>query len=146
MGIVVAAEAKIPEEAGGRELISIRKRHPGLIVQLLTLRRFPSSRALTMIGEQTLRASRTGSLVASKPEVDLMLRIVGTTQIATAIKKSGYRTKGRKLLVAAGPPSEVASLRKELATSKDYVILESDEMSDDDLAAVERAALLGTRS
>lgn len=146
MVALVAAEAKIGEEEGDRELLSIRRRHPMLVVQLMTLRRFPSNRALMMIGEQTLRASRTDSLVAAKPEVDLMLRITGTSQIATAMRKSGYRAKGRKLLVALGPTRKVARLREELAKSPNYSILENDELQDADLAAVERAALLGTRS
>ncbi len=101
-------------------LLSLRKRHPGLIVQLVSLKKVPESRTITMIGQQTLRAAETGALLAAKPEVDLLLRLAGTTQIALAIEESGYRAKGEMLLVAAGPPRRLSGLRKELVGDPIY--------------------------
>lgn len=145
MESVIAARAGSAEATEDR-LLSLRGRHPGLIIQLVTLKRLPGNRVVAMIGQQTLRAARTGALLAAKPEVDLLLRLAGTTQIAVAIKEAGYRAKGKKLLVAAGPSEEVESLEEELAEQKGYEVLKGEEIDADGLAMVERAAVLGTRS
>ena len=51
---------------------------------------------------------KTGALLAAKPEVDLLLRLAGTTQIALAIEEAGYRARGPMILVAAGPAHGVS--------------------------------------
>ena len=142
---VIAVRAGSAEATEDR-LSSLRGRHPGLFIQLVTLKRLPGNRTVAMIGQQTLRAARTGALLAAKPEVDLLLRLAGTTQIAVAIKEAGYRAKGEKLLVAAGPSEEVESLEEELAGQNGYEVLKGEEIDADGLAMVERAAVLGTRS
>ncbi len=143
---VIAAEARLAPGAAETELLVLRRRHPGLIIQLLTLEEIPGNRTISMIGLQTLRAAKTGALLAAKPEVDLLLRLAGTTQIAVAIEKVGYKAKGKLLLVAAGTAGSVARLRKELVDNASYKVMEGEEIGNDGLAMVERAALLGTRS
>jgi tRNA threonylcarbamoyladenosine modification (KEOPS) complex Cgi121 subunit len=143
---VLAARVRLVSREGDAELLMLRKRNPGLCIQLLTMARIPAKQAITMVGQQTLRAAKTDALLATKPEVDLLLRMSGTTQIAVAIQRSGYRAKGKKLLVAVGPRSGVERLRKELSGDPSYDVLEDGEMGAEDLAFVERAALLGTRS
>jgi tRNA threonylcarbamoyladenosine modification (KEOPS) complex Cgi121 subunit len=138
--------AKASPRATEWRLLSLRGRHPDLIIQLVTLKSIPGNRAVAMIGQQTLRAAKTGALLAAKPEVDLLLRLAGTTQIAVAIKEAGYRAKGEKLLVAAGPVGEVERLEEELAGDAGYEVLRGEEIDAEGLAMVERAAVLGTRS
>jgi tRNA threonylcarbamoyladenosine modification (KEOPS) complex Cgi121 subunit len=143
---VLAAKARLESAEAEPVLLSLRKRHPDLIIQLVRLKEVPESRIIAMIGQQTLRAAETGALLAAKPEVDLLLRLAGTTQIAMAIKESGYRATGEMLLVAAGPARRLSSLRKKLVADPSYKVLEGDTVSAPGLAMVERAALLGTRS
>jgi tRNA threonylcarbamoyladenosine modification (KEOPS) complex Cgi121 subunit len=142
-GVIAARASAAAAEAS---LLSLRGRHPGLIIQLVTLKSLPGNRTVAMIGQQTLRAAKTGALLAARPEVDLLLRLAGTTQIAVAIKEAGYRAKGEKLLVAAGPAAELESLEEELAGDPGYEVLKGEEIGAEGLAMVERAAVLGTRS
>ena len=146
MRSVIAARAKLAPGAANGELLSLRRRYPNLIVQLVSLERVPGNRAIAMIGQQTLRAAKTGAMLAAKPEVDLLLRLAGTAQIVRAIENAGYGARGTKLLVAAGPELDAGRLRRELAKSPDYVIMRGEDIDAEDLATVERAALLGTRS
>ncbi len=146
MESVVAARAKLSAGLADSELLAMRRRHPTLIVQLVTLKEIPGSQTINMIGQQTLRAMKTGALLAAKPEVDLLLRLAGTTQIALAIEEAGYRARGAMLLVAAGSARGVSGLRKELVGNPTYEIVERGGMDEKGLAMVERAALLGTRS
>ncbi len=143
---VLAAKVHLVSKTGDAELLSLRKRNPRLHIQLLALGRIPARRAIDMVGQQTLRAARTGALLATKPEVDLLLRMSGTTQIAVAIRRSGYSAEGKKLLVAVGPPTKLGRLREQLSDDPNYEVLEDSELGDDDLVFVEKAALLGTRS
>ena len=141
----LAARVHLVSREGEVELLTLRKRHPGLYIQLLTMARIPARQAIAMVGQQSLRAAKTGALLATKPEVDLLLRMSGTTQIAVAIQRSGYRARGKKVLVAVGPRGGLERLRKQLSGDPGYDILEEGEMGAEDLAFVEKAALLGTR-
>ena len=143
---VVAARADVSESDADALLSSLRKLHPKLVVQLVATKRTIDAGTLEMIGEQTLRAARTGALLAEKPEVDLLLRLAGTAQIAVAIERVGYRSRGPKLLVAAGPPGEVLGMRKALEKDGRFEILKSEVVTKEGLAMVEEAALLGARS
>jgi tRNA threonylcarbamoyladenosine modification (KEOPS) complex Cgi121 subunit len=145
LGFALAAKARLAPGGGDSELTAVRKRHPGLIIQLMTVDDPPGLRAVSMIGLQTLRAAKSGALLATKPEVDLLLRLSGTSQIAVAIQRSGYKASGEKLLVAVGDPRRVGRLGRELAKDKRYEMLDDGEPSSRDLKLVERAALLGTR-
>jgi tRNA threonylcarbamoyladenosine modification (KEOPS) complex Cgi121 subunit len=92
-----------------------------------------------MIAAQTLCANGTKNLLAKKPEVDLLLRMAGTTQISRAIEQMGAKKGEPFLLVIAGPDKGLDSLSaKELGGSE----LEKRELSSDELDRIERAALL----
>lgn len=146
MDFALSAEAKLAPEEAERELLRLRSSHPGLIIQLASVERLPSARAVLMIAAQTLRAVGTDSLLAAKPEVDLLLRLAGTSQITLALKKNGYRSGGTMMLVAAGPDKDLGRLEKELSKNRSYVLREAGEMDEEGRDMVEVAALLGTRT
>lgn len=92
-----------------------------------------------MLAAQTLYAENSGSLLARKPEVDLLLRLAGTTQIARAIREQGAKEGEPFLLVVAGrsavrAPSELS--RMELVRRN---------LSPEELDRVEKAALLNVQ-
>lgn len=92
-----------------------------------------------MIAAQTLCAAGTSNLLARKPEVDLLLRLAGTTQISKAISKIGARKGEPFLLVVAGPARALAKLNwKEFGGAE----LETRTLSPDELDRIESAALL----
>jgi tRNA threonylcarbamoyladenosine modification (KEOPS) complex Cgi121 subunit len=92
-----------------------------------------------MIAAQTIRAKGTENLLAKKPEVDLLLRLAGTTQISRAIEQIGAKKGKPFLLVIAGPGRRLASLDlDELGGSE----LEKRDLSSDELDRIEQAALL----
>jgi tRNA threonylcarbamoyladenosine modification (KEOPS) complex Cgi121 subunit len=97
-----------------------------------------------MIAKQTIRSRKRRSLLAARPELDLLLRLAGTTQISEAIGKVGYRNGGTKVLVAVGTTRALRKLEK-LADQKRDVFKRSRsmELSSADLEAIEGAALLG---
>jgi tRNA threonylcarbamoyladenosine modification (KEOPS) complex Cgi121 subunit len=97
-----------------------------------------------MIAKQTIRSRKRRSLLAARPELDLLLRLAGTTQISGAIEKVGYRNAGTKVLVAVGTTRDLRKIEK-LADQKRDVFKRSRsaELSSADLEAIERAALLG---
>jgi tRNA threonylcarbamoyladenosine modification (KEOPS) complex Cgi121 subunit len=146
MGASLSAETSLaPEDAEG-ELATLRMSNPELIIQLVSMKKPPSARAVAMIGEQTIRAKETGALLADRPEVDLLLRLAGTSQISEALKKNGYRSKGTLILVAVGKDKDVEKLRRALSKLRAYSLREEGEMDDESRDAVEIAALLSTRT
>jgi tRNA threonylcarbamoyladenosine modification (KEOPS) complex Cgi121 subunit len=147
MDTSVAAEVLLDADGTEKELLRLRKLHPRVIIQVLGMKRLPSAQAVMMIAAQTLRARDTDSLLASKPEVDLLLRLAGTSQIALALKESGYRSGKTKVLVAVGDEPDIEGLRKkELSARSSYRPLKKGELDEEDLIMVETAALLGTRT
>jgi tRNA threonylcarbamoyladenosine modification (KEOPS) complex Cgi121 subunit len=147
---VLCAEVRLPDPASAdKELRNLREENPGLVIQLLAMKKRPNTRAVEMVAAQTLRARETGAMIAAKPEVDLLLRLAGTAQISQAIEKSGYKAEGRRFLVAAGLDEGIDRLEKSLsggARADRYSLLPEDELDADGAAMVERAALLGTRN
>jgi tRNA threonylcarbamoyladenosine modification (KEOPS) complex Cgi121 subunit len=145
LGVALSAEAKLAPEEAERELLRLRSSHTGLVIQLVSMKRLPSAEAVLMIAAQTLRALDTDSLLAAKPEVDLLLRLAGTSQITVALKKNGYRSGGTMMLVAAGPEKELGRLEREISKVGPYRLREAGEMDEESRDMVEIAALLGTR-
>jgi tRNA threonylcarbamoyladenosine modification (KEOPS) complex Cgi121 subunit len=90
-----------------------------------------------MIAAQTLRAEASGTLLAKSPEMDLLLRLAGTSQISKAIRERGS-AKGRPflLIVAGGTRPRVADGLAELPRR---------DLSKAELEQVERAALLSAQ-
>jgi tRNA threonylcarbamoyladenosine modification (KEOPS) complex Cgi121 subunit len=113
-------------------------RHPRLVVQ--TVRTGAASNELfaEMVAAQTLRAAATSNLLAKRREIDLLLRLAGTTQISVAIAKIGARKGEPFVLVVAGERSQMAGLREE----RGWTRLPRAELSKDEMERVESAALL----
>lgn len=72
----------------------VREAFPDLLVQTVDSEAVSNEKLVEMIGEQTLEAGRTGSPLAKKPEVDLLMRLSCTTQIARAIEHVGAKRGG----------------------------------------------------
>ena len=147
---VLCAEVRLPDSVSAdAELRRLRKESPRLVIQMLSMKRRPNTRAVGMIASQTLRALETDSMIAAKPEMDLLLRMAGTAQISEAVEKAGYGAGGRRFLVAAGPDRGVARLEKSLASGVSagrYSLLAEDVLDAGGIKMVETAALLGTRN
>jgi tRNA threonylcarbamoyladenosine modification (KEOPS) complex Cgi121 subunit len=144
----VSFGVRIPQDQEERFLSELRVQFPRLFIQLLSLRHQPNSRVIEMIAKQTIRSIGNRSLLASRPELDLLLRLAGTTQISEAIAKVGYKKSGRKVLVAVGTTRDLRRLEK-LAGEKGETFKKSrvKDLSAADLETIEGAALLGvTRS
>ena len=89
--------------------------NPGALVQTAKGRSAANEFFVEMLAAQTLRAEDSGSLLAKKPEIDLLLRLAGTNQISTAIKEKGAKNGEAFLLdicrkvgakIPKGPPSK----------------------------------------
>jgi hypothetical protein len=74
-----------------RLLSGLRADSRGVIIQVFRMGSPPNPRAVEMIGAQTLAAAKTGSTLAERPELDLLLRLAGTRQIGDAFKRIGYK-------------------------------------------------------
>ena len=74
----------------------------GSLVQTVAAEAAANEFFVEMLAAQTLKAETTGSLLARKPEVDLLLRLAGTTQISKAIRENGAAGGRPFLLVVAG--------------------------------------------
>lgn len=127
----------------GADPDSVRKiakaKFPGSIVQAVRADAATNGFFIEMIAAQTLCANGTQNLLAKKPEVDLLLRLAGTTQISRAIEQMGAKKGKPFLLVIAGPDTELVNLNvQELGGSE----LEKQELSSDELDRIEKAALL----
>jgi tRNA threonylcarbamoyladenosine modification (KEOPS) complex Cgi121 subunit len=144
IGILIA-EAKLKRGTEEGILKELRAPRQGVVIQIVSLPRRPVESEVAMIAEQTGRAMRRGSLLAEKPEVDLLLRLAGTTQITEAISRRGYRGKGRRFLIAFGDLDGVASLKKALRGAGGFSLVGPEESGKEDLSAVEAAALLAAR-
>jgi len=147
---ILVAEAALQDAAqADAELSRLREENRPLVIQLVSMKRRPNVRAVEMIAAQTLRAKEKKAMIATKPEVDILLRLAGTTQISEAIERAGYRAEGTKFLIAAGGEKWVRRLESCLAQGarrRRYTILKGDELDARAAATVERAALLGTRN
>ena len=93
-----------------------------------------------LIAAQTLAARANGNLLAKRPEIDLLLRLAGTSQISQAIRKAGCRTEGRTLLIVAGSEQ---SVKKMLRTKdKGGERLSSGDLTSKEKMMIENAAVL----
>jgi tRNA threonylcarbamoyladenosine modification (KEOPS) complex Cgi121 subunit len=101
-----------------------------------------------MVALQTLAAARSGSTLADKPELDLLLRLAGTRQIGEALRLAGYKSGGKRLFIVAasqGRDGELLRVKKRLAKERRIVALPKRRLEKEDLDYVERAALLAAR-
>ncbi len=122
-------------------LDAIRRRYPRLIAQGFSETAATNEFFFEMVGAQTVYAAATGNLLAKKPEIDLLLRVAGTTQISVAISKMGAR-KGQTFLVAvAGDRRSIAGLKAPAG----WVRLPRTGLTERELVRIEKAALLNAR-
>ncbi len=116
--------------------VRLAAENPGKLVQAARATGVENEWFFEMLAAQTLQAESSGSLLAKKPEIDFLLRLAGTTQIAGAIGGKGARSGEPFVLVAAGtaPVRGIRALRG--------LELGRRELSKAELALIERAALL----
>jgi tRNA threonylcarbamoyladenosine modification (KEOPS) complex Cgi121 subunit len=123
-----------PGEAKG----ALLRRHPRLLVQAVNTRSASNEFFVEMICAQTLRAASSGALLARKAEIDLLLRIAGTTQISDAISKTGAKRGEPFLIIAAGEGGSMKALRAPAGWRR----LSRADLSEAESRRVEQAALL----
>jgi len=124
-----------PEESKRR----LADANPGSVVQAAKARMAQNERFVELLAAQTLRAESTGSLLANRQEMDLLLRLAGTTQISSAIRDAGASQGERFVLVVAG------RRRARLPSGLGGKELQRRELTDSELEKVERAALLNAK-
>jgi len=112
---------------------------PGSVVQAVSTAAATNGYYVEMIAAQTLRAAGTPNLLARKPEVDLLLRLAGTTQISRAIERIGAKKGKPFLLVIAGPARRLARISWAEIGGREMV---KRDLSPDELERMEVAALL----
>ena len=127
-----------PESNPEEEKRRLSATNPGFMVQAVRAAPHTNEFFLEMLAAQTFQAESSGNLLAKKPEIDFLLRLAGTTQIADAIRVAGARG-GEPFVVVAAGGSEVNGGR--LGRHE----LRRRELSKTDLRRVEKAALLNTR-
>jgi tRNA threonylcarbamoyladenosine modification (KEOPS) complex Cgi121 subunit len=128
-------------------LSRLRRENPGLLIQVFGGRR-PRAAVVGMIAAQTLTAARSGSILADRPELDLLLRLAGTRQIGQAFLLLGYKSHRRRLFVVAASEAnsrEIKRLARQLSRDRRFVEIQKKPLTEDDLEAVERAALLAVK-
>lgn len=118
----------------------LRQDNPRLIVQAVNPTAAPNERLVEMICEQTAEARMTGNPLAKKPEVDLLMRLGGTTQIARAIKEVGVKRGEPFVLIVFGDESEILQFESKEAAGWDRVSRRP--LATGELSRIEKAALL----
>jgi len=113
---------------------------PDLLFQLVDARSGSNERFFRLITAQTLKASADGSLLARKPEVDLLLRLARSTQISEALARVGYKRGEKRILIAAGKKGKV--MRLVASGIVEGMRLRSVELSESEWLRVEEAAIL----
>jgi len=129
-------------------LARTRKRSPGVVVQIFRAGRAPNPTALQMIAAQTLTAARSGSTLAERPELDLLLRLAGTRQIGEAFLRVGYRSKGKRAFLVASTEGDgwaLSRLGSQLAKDGGFSEVPRRKLAKGDVDRVEAAALLAVR-
>ena len=76
--------------------------NPGFLVQAVKEASARNEYLVELLAAQTLYAEGSHMLLAKKPEIDLLLRLAGTSQISRAIRNLGAKAGSPFLLVVAG--------------------------------------------
>ena len=93
---------------------------------------------LEMVAAQTTKAALGGNLMAKRPEIDLLLRLAGTTQISAAIQRLGAKRNEPFLLIVVGE----RPLKTPGGPGRSWQRLPRRPLSQKELEAIEDAALL----
>jgi tRNA threonylcarbamoyladenosine modification (KEOPS) complex Cgi121 subunit len=129
-------------------LARLRKENPSAIIQVFGAGSVPNAAAVEMVAAQTLTAAKSGSTLAEKPELDLLLRRAGTRQIGEAFKRVGYKSGGKRLFIVAATMGKAAAMKRfsnTLSTDRRFKEVAKKKLGKLDLQMVERAALLAAR-
>jgi tRNA threonylcarbamoyladenosine modification (KEOPS) complex Cgi121 subunit len=141
-------EVDVPPDEAERLLAEMRGASPKVILQVVGASRPLNPSAVEMIAAQTLAAAESGSTLAERPELDLLLRLAGTRQIGEAFRRLGYRSGGKRLFMVAasdGNGAALARMSKRLAKDRRFKEVARKKLAEADLEQVERAALLAAR-
>jgi len=128
---------------GGDSAEEIKRRlasaNPGSLVQAVKGGRVKNELLVELLAAQTFRAEASGSMLARKPEIDLLLRVAGTTQISRAIRGYGVVAGEGFLAINAG--------RNELRVPDGFgkAELPRRTLTAPELLMVERGALLNAQ-
>ncbi|MDG6963747.1 MAG: hypothetical protein JRM83_02000 [Nitrososphaerota archaeon] len=111
--------------------------NPGSVVQAVRLEATDNELFIEMLAAQTFQAMSSGSILARKPEIDLLLRLAGTTQIEKAIRTQGAKGGAPFIAIVAGleDPKRPPGFSGEELPSR--------RLNRAELCRIERAALLG---
>jgi tRNA threonylcarbamoyladenosine modification (KEOPS) complex Cgi121 subunit len=139
MKIFVKAYLCGPEAKPNEIRQKLSAMNPRFMVQAARLTPGTNAFFLEMLAAQTLQAESSGSLLAKKPEIDFLLRLAGTTQIAVSIKDAGAR-EGEAFVVIVAGRSEV-----NVGTQPVGRELPRRKLSRAELDRIERGALLNAR-
>lgn len=93
-----------------------------------------------MLVAQTIRARGNGALLAKTSEMDLLMRLAGTTQISVALGKAGAKRGERTVIIASPGEARVDAFLRSLGFRVQR--LPRRPLSTSDLDRVENAALL----
>ncbi len=113
---------------------------PGALVQAVSEGVLNNERLAAALAAQTANAQTGGRLLAKKADVDLLLRLAGTTQISRAVSAVGARKGEPFVLVIIGRRESVR--RAEEAVSGVGRRLRRRSFTKSDLERIEAAALL----
>src|SRR5271157_3943189 len=120
----------------GQIRAELSEAHPETLVQTFSSKAATNAFFIRMLAAQTLRAERTGSLLAKKSEIDFLLRLAGTSQISDAISRVGSKSGEPFVLVLAS----IRPLKR--ATVAGGLKLSAQPLSESELRRVEQGALL----
>ena len=112
----------------------------GLLVQTVAGETATNEFYVEMLAAQTYSAMETGTMLARKEEVDLLLRLAGTTQISEAMAKAGAKSGKPFLLIIAGSRDDVARAEPDLRGIGTR--LKRRGLDERELGRIETAALL----
>lgn len=96
-----------------------------------------------MMVAQTASAVSSGNLLARKSEVDLLLRLAGTTQISKALRSVGVPKGKQFVLILAGEERDFRTVERSGVLGEERV--GRSELNKSELARVEKAALLNAQ-
>ncbi len=114
------------------------KKVEGVYIQALRADISDNCRFFSMVAWQTLTAKMEGSLIARRPEIDILLRIAGTTQIERAIDEFGLSEEGKNILLIFGDALKIRELTKGIGLRR----LKERTLTKRELYSIEKAALL----
>lgn len=140
--MVVVLRCYVMPEGTDPEVLKhdIREIARDALVQTARLGAASNEAFLEMIVEQTANARASGNLLAKKEEIDLLLRLAGTTQIATAIEAAGAKRGSSFLLLVVGDDETVDAVEGSnlLGASR----LGRHPLTKEEMDRIEKAALL----